>query len=196
MFVTPEHRIRRMRSPSPATPPGASSIAAGPAPDIGRPSTAAAGRKGRPSVAAAGPAGDSDIDRPSADAGQLVPAARKAFDSISPREAEVVPVDLCPSDEDSAAKEALKKKRKQRNEAERRKKDGKKKGGREQLVRPRLPIQVWRRMVERDQKYEELEKEVLSWRAKGPKLQKLESHNKILTQTVATLEQQLCQCSR
>ena len=132
--------------------------------------------------------------RPPAAAAQLVPAAGKAFDSSSSRK-DVVPVDLCPSDEHSAAREALKQ-RKRRNEAERKKKDDKKKGGKEQIVRPRLPLEVRRGLVERDQQYDELEQKVLSWRAKGPKLLKLQSHNKTLTQSVATLEKQLSQCNK
>ena len=149
------------------------------------------------SAAAVDPAPDSDIGslqcRPSAAAGQLVPAAGKAFDSISSKE--VMPLELCPSDAYSAAREALKQ-RKRRHEGERKKKADKKKGFKEQIVRQRWPREVWRRLVERDQKCEELEQEVLSWRAQGPKLLKLQCHNKILTQSVATLEKQLGQCNK
>ena len=177
VFETPRHLIRRNRTPSPSPTPSHHEIA-----NI----DSAAAVRAAPESSEAGTL----KGRPSVGGGQLVPAAGTAFNSLKSGQG-AAPLELCPSDEDSeAAREALKE-RKRRNEGKRKKKDDKKKGGPETIVRPRLQKDVWRRMVERDEKFEELEQEVLSWRAKMPKLRKLESENKILTQALATLEKQL-----
>ena len=165
MFMTPQRCIRRRRSPSRSSSP--------------EPAPAAAPSAAAPLAAA-----------PSATGGQLAPAAEAWDLRSSCKEVKAVVLDQPPSDVDAPAKETHKK-RKQHNEKERKRKEANLKGTKEQIIRPRLTVEVWKRLVERDANFEAIQEELSILRERVPKLQRLEVQNEVLTKTVAILEKQL-----